>query len=96
MDIITGGGPEGFHINTVNLPHDLALQLKHLFWNPALLLPAYFSCSAAAAMIGFLALSSSFQRYGHFLSFQMGQVWNELQPKLGCLFGSNNGLKSDL
>lgn len=25
----------------------------------------------------------------------MGQVWNELQPKLGCLFGSNNGLKSN-
>lgn len=25
----------------------------------------------------------------------MGQVWNELQPKLGCLFGSNNGFKSD-
>lgn len=27
---------------------------------------------------------------------QMGQVWNELQPKLGCLFGSNNGVKSDI
>lgn len=27
------------------------------------------------------------------LSFQMGEVWNELQPKLGCLFGGNNGLK---
>lgn len=42
------GDPEGFHINTVNLPHDLALQLKHLFWNPALLLPAFLlsgSCS---------------------------------------------------
>lgn len=25
----------------------------------------------------------------------MGLVWNELQPKLGCLFGSNNELKSD-
>uniref|UniRef100_A0A096LT95 Sorting nexin 8a n=1 Tax=Poecilia formosa TaxID=48698 RepID=A0A096LT95_POEFO len=24
---------------------------------------------------------------------EMGDVWNELQPKLGCLFGSNNGLK---
>ncbi|KAK5612101.1 sorting nexin [Crenichthys baileyi] len=24
---------------------------------------------------------------------EMGEVWNELQPKLGCLFGSNNGLK---
>lgn len=27
------------------------------------------------------------------LSFQMGEVWDELQPKLGCLFGGNNGLK---
>lgn len=27
------------------------------------------------------------------LSFQMGEVWNELQPKLGCLFGGGNGLK---
>ncbi|XP_054877516.1 sorting nexin-8a [Poeciliopsis prolifica] len=24
---------------------------------------------------------------------EMGDVWNELQPKLGCFFGSNNGLK---
>ncbi|KAG8006821.1 Sorting nexin-8, partial [Nibea albiflora] len=24
---------------------------------------------------------------------EMGEVWNELQPKLGCLFGRNNGLK---
>jgi len=23
----------------------------------------------------------------------MGAVWNELQPKLGCLFGANNGVK---
>ena len=27
---------------------------------------------------------------------QMGEVWNELQPKLGCLFGANNGLKSSI
>lgn len=27
------------------------------------------------------------------LSLQMGAVWNELQPKLGCLFGGNNGVK---
>lgn len=27
------------------------------------------------------------------LSLQMGDVWNELQPKLGCLFGGSNGLK---
>lgn len=27
------------------------------------------------------------------LRHQMGEVWNELQPKLGCLFGGNNGLK---
>lgn len=26
-------------------------------------------------------------------SAQMGDVWNELQPKLGCLFGGSNGLK---
>ncbi|XP_061605218.1 sorting nexin-8a [Phyllopteryx taeniolatus] len=24
---------------------------------------------------------------------EMGEVWNELQPKLGCLFGENNSLK---
>ncbi|KAK2893628.1 sorting nexin-8a isoform X1 [Channa argus] len=24
---------------------------------------------------------------------EMGQVWNELQPKLGCLFGDDNGLR---
>lgn len=27
---------------------------------------------------------------------EMGEVWNELQPKLGCLFGSNNGLKPSI
>lgn len=27
---------------------------------------------------------------------EMGKVWNELQPKLGCLFGGNNGLKPPL
>lgn len=41
------------------------------------------------------ALSSSFKQNEHFFFLQMGQVWNELQPKLGCLFGSNNGLKSN-
>lgn len=88
MDIITGGGPEGFHINTVNLPHDLALQLKHLFWNPALLLPAYFSCSAAAAMIGFLALSSSFQRYGHFFLFRWDRCGTNSSRSSGVSLGA--------
>ncbi|XP_061905924.1 sorting nexin-8-like isoform X1 [Entelurus aequoreus] len=27
---------------------------------------------------------------------EMGEVWNELQPKLGCLFGEHNGLKRAL
>uniref|UniRef100_A0A665VG74 PX domain-containing protein n=1 Tax=Echeneis naucrates TaxID=173247 RepID=A0A665VG74_ECHNA len=27
---------------------------------------------------------------------EMGEVWNELQPKLGCLFGGNNGLKTSI
>uniref|UniRef100_A0A3Q1EBH6 Sorting nexin 8a n=1 Tax=Acanthochromis polyacanthus TaxID=80966 RepID=A0A3Q1EBH6_9TELE len=27
---------------------------------------------------------------------EMGDVWNELQPKLGCLFGGNNGLKPSI
>ncbi|XP_012712199.2 sorting nexin-8a [Fundulus heteroclitus] len=27
---------------------------------------------------------------------EMGEVWNELQPKLGCLFGSNNGQKTPI
>lgn len=27
-------------------------------------------------------------------ALQMGEVWNELQPKLGCLFGGKNGLNS--
>uniref|UniRef100_A0A665VGD6 PX domain-containing protein n=1 Tax=Echeneis naucrates TaxID=173247 RepID=A0A665VGD6_ECHNA len=26
---------------------------------------------------------------------EMGEVWNELQPKLGCLFGGNNGRNAD-
>lgn len=25
---------------------------------------------------------------------EMGEVWNDLQPKLGCLFGANNGMQS--
>ncbi|KAM9779907.1 sorting nexin-8a [Neosynchiropus ocellatus] len=27
---------------------------------------------------------------------EMGQVWNELRPKLGCLFGDKNGLKATM
>ncbi|XP_008327486.1 sorting nexin-8a [Cynoglossus semilaevis] len=27
---------------------------------------------------------------------EMGEVWNELQPKLGCLFGGKNGLNSSV
>ncbi|RVE69762.1 hypothetical protein OJAV_G00080910 [Oryzias javanicus] len=27
---------------------------------------------------------------------EMGDVWNELQPKLGCLFASKNGVKSSI
>uniref|UniRef100_A0A3Q3KYW2 Sorting nexin 8a n=1 Tax=Mastacembelus armatus TaxID=205130 RepID=A0A3Q3KYW2_9TELE len=27
---------------------------------------------------------------------EMGEVWTELQPKLGCLFGGNNGLKPSI
>ncbi|KAG7504590.1 hypothetical protein JOB18_012505 [Solea senegalensis] len=27
---------------------------------------------------------------------EMGEVWNDLQPKLGCLFGGKNGLKTSI
>ncbi|XP_056870919.1 sorting nexin-8a isoform X2 [Takifugu flavidus] len=63
----------------------------------------YFSlfCLHQETQLIFIYLPITSHILGAFVNSQvqghreMGQVWNELQPKLGCLFGSNNGLKSD-
>ncbi|KAI3359157.1 hypothetical protein L3Q82_002690 [Scortum barcoo] len=61
----------------------------------------YFSlfCLHQETQLIFIYLPITSHILGAFVNSQvqghreMGEVWNELQPKLGCLFGSNNGLK---
>ncbi|XP_034567737.1 sorting nexin-8a isoform X2 [Notolabrus celidotus] len=61
----------------------------------------YFSlfCLHQETQLIFIYLPITSHILGAFVNSQvqghreMGEVWNELQPKLGCLFGGNNGLK---
>ncbi|XP_060883108.1 sorting nexin-8a isoform X1 [Labrus mixtus] len=61
----------------------------------------YFSlfCLHQETQLIFIYLPITSHILGAFVNSQvqghreMGEVWNDLQPKLGCLFGANNGLK---
>lgn len=61
----------------------------------------YFSlfCLHQETQLVFIYLPITSHILGAFVNSQvqghkeMGDVWNELQPKLGCLFGGSNGLK---
>ncbi|TKS92170.1 Sorting nexin-8 [Collichthys lucidus] len=61
----------------------------------------YFSlfCLHQETQLIFIYLPITSHILGAFVNSQvqghreMGEVWNELQPKLGCLFGGNNGLR---
>lgn len=53
----------------------------------------YFDAVYFFSIMSFIEMYCSLREVTFLLSFQMGAVWNELQPKLGCLFGGNNGLE---
>lgn len=58
-----------------------------------------FSAPLQSICFCFVSITSMIPNDGKnkmLLSFQMGAVWNELQPKLSCLFVENNGLKPAL